>query len=68
MPDENAIREALANVSYPGFSRDIVSFGLVKGIAIDGDEVALNLEIATRDPAVPQQIYNDIQKVMPSGG
>ncbi len=64
MPDENAIREALATVSYPGFSRDIVSFGLVKGISIDGDVVALNLEIATRDPAVPQQIYNDIQKAV----
>ena len=32
------IREALRQVRYPGFSRDIVSFGLVK----DGDDWKLD--------------------------
>ena len=29
---ETEVRDALSAVKYPGFSRDIVSFGLVKGI------------------------------------
>ncbi|HBE22184.1 MAG TPA: chromosome partitioning protein, partial [Verrucomicrobiales bacterium] len=29
------IRDALRTVRYPGFSRDIVSFGLVKDISIE---------------------------------
>jgi len=64
MIDENAVRDALATVKYPGFSRDIVSFGLVKGIAIDGDDVSVKIEIATREPAVPQQIYNEAQAAL----
>ena len=35
---ETEVRDALSAVKYPGFSRDIVSFGLVKGIQHrDGD-------------------------------
>ena len=37
---EDQIRDALRSVRYPGFSRDIVSFGLVKDVQIDnGDEL-----------------------------
>ena len=32
---EEQVKEALKGVKYPGFSRDIVSFGLLKGIRID---------------------------------
>ena len=57
MITEDTIRKVLAQVNYPGFSRDIVSFGLVKKISIDGDDVRVDLSIATRDPAVPEEIY-----------
>ena len=33
---ESKVLEALKAVRYPGFSRDIVSFGLVKGVRIEG--------------------------------
>ena len=56
---EDSIRAALSNVKYPGFSRDIVSFGLVKGIEISGDKATVNLEIATREPDIPRQIYTE---------
>ena len=32
--NEQSVREALQAVKFPGFSRDIVSFGLVKSITI----------------------------------
>jgi len=36
---ESSVMEALRTVKYPGYSRDIVSFGLVKGVQIDGGAV-----------------------------
>jgi ATP-binding protein involved in chromosome partitioning len=32
------VREALRAVKYPGFSRDIVSFGLVESVEVRGDD------------------------------
>ena len=58
------VRNALRTVRYPGFSRDIVSFGLVKGINIDNGEVKVQLAIATNDPNVPATIKNDAEKVL----
>jgi ATP-binding protein involved in chromosome partitioning len=57
MPSESDIRSALAKVPYPGFSRDIVSFGLIKGIAIEGDSATVSISLATRDPDIPRQIH-----------
>ncbi len=58
MIQEEQIREALGKVNYPGFSRDIISFGLVKGIELtDSGDVTLKLSLATRDPKVPQTIH-----------
>lgn len=59
MPDPNAIRAALATVKYPGFSRDIVSFGLVKDIRIDGDRVDLQLVLTTGETKTATQIRDE---------
>ncbi|MFT4549914.1 MAG: ATP-binding protein involved in chromosome partitioning [Verrucomicrobiales bacterium] len=56
---EESIRSALSTVKYPGFSRDIVSFGLVKGIEINGDKATVKLEIATREPELPRKVYTE---------
>ena len=54
---EDQIRTVLQTVKFPGFSRDIVSFGLVKSIAITGkNDVTVALQIATREPNLPAQI------------
>ena len=50
------VREKLATIKYPGFSRDIVSFGLVKDVKITGTDVAVQMSLATNDPKVPQAI------------
>ena len=65
---EESIRTALSNVKYPGFSRDIVSFGLVKGITIDGDKATVKLEIATREPDLPRQIYTEATAALAGQG
>jgi len=62
--NESQIKEALKAVKYPGFSRDIVSFGLVKSVVVEGGEVSINLSIATSDPKVPEQIFKDCHTVL----
>jgi ATP-binding protein involved in chromosome partitioning len=58
------IREALRQVRYPGFSRDIVSFGLVKDVKVEPGQVTVKIEIATRDPKVPEQIFRDVHAML----
>lgn len=53
---EALVREKLSTVKYPGFSRDIVSFGLVKEVRISGADVTVQLALTTNDPKVPQTI------------
>jgi len=61
---ENSVRECLSTVKYPGFSRDIVSFGLVKGIKIDGSDVTVTMTIATSDANIPQTIKDDSEAAL----
>jgi len=61
---EELVRNALKAVKYPGFTRDIVSFGLVKSVNIDNGEVKVQLALATNDPNVPATIKNDAEKAL----
>jgi len=61
---ETEVLAALRNVKYPGFSRDIVSFGLIKSVNIDNGEVKVQLALATNDPNVPQTIKTDAERVL----
>jgi ATP-binding protein involved in chromosome partitioning len=56
---QDLIRDVLRQVRYPGYSRDIVSFGLVKEISWEGTSLHVRLEIQTRDPAIPEKIFHD---------
>ncbi len=64
MPTDSDIRAALANVRYPGFSRDIISFGLVKNITVDGGKVTVDISVATRDPNIPRLIHEQAMEVL----
>jgi ATP-binding protein involved in chromosome partitioning len=61
---EDQVRDALRKVRYPGFSRDIVSFGLIKAINIDDGEVKVQFALATNDPNIPATIKSDSEKVL----
>ena len=58
------MKTALKSVKYPGFTRDIVSFGLVKSIQIDNGEVKVQLALATNDPNVPAAIKNEAERAL----
>ncbi len=62
---EDQITAALKTVKYPGFSRDIVSFGIVKGIDLqNGGDVVVQMALATNDPNVPQTIKNEAEAAL----
>jgi ATP-binding protein involved in chromosome partitioning len=58
------VRETLATVKYPGFSRDIVSFGLVKDVRVTGTDVIVQMALATNDPKVPQAIKTNSEEAL----
>jgi ATP-binding protein involved in chromosome partitioning len=55
-PTEETVLEALRKVRYPGFSRDIVSFGFVKDVAVGGGNVSFRLAMTTASAEVGEQI------------
>jgi len=59
------IRSVLTTVKYPGFSRDIVSFGLVKDIEITPEgAVNVKLIIESKNSDVPRYIYEGVMGVL----
>ncbi len=59
-----SVKEALSKVRYPGFSRDIVSFGLVKEITCEPGQTVVKIEVATKDPKIPEQIFHDCHQAL----
>jgi ATP-binding protein involved in chromosome partitioning len=64
MITEAQVREKLAGVKYPGFSRDILSFGLVKAIRIVEGDVHVQMALTTNDPRVPQTIKDQSESAL----
>ena len=62
--NQESIREALKVVKYPGFSRDIVSFGLVREISTNGTDVEVQLVISTTENAVAKTIRDEATQAL----
>jgi ATP-binding protein involved in chromosome partitioning len=56
---EERVLEALREVRFPGLSRDIVSFGFVKDLAVGGGNVSFRLEVQTSSPRAAEEIKRD---------
>ena len=59
MISEDALKQALQTVKYPGFSRDIVSFGLVKEIINEAAGVKVKMTLTTSEPAIAARIREE---------
>jgi ATP-binding protein involved in chromosome partitioning len=64
MLTEDIIKNALRAVKYPGYSRDIVSFGLVREIAIQDGAVGVSMQLTTANPAAADQIKTESERVL----
>lgn len=60
------VSNLLKSINYPGFSRDIVSFGIVKGIQVSENQISVNLAIATQNQEHIKSIRDDIERVLTS--
>jgi ATP-binding protein involved in chromosome partitioning len=58
------IKTVLQQVKYPGFSRDIVSFGLVREAAFADGTAKVSLAITTSDPKVPMTLKTDVERCL----
>ncbi len=56
---EESVKSALSKVMYPGFTKDIVTFGFVKDIVVNGDDVSFTVDITSSAPEVSQQIKDE---------
>lgn len=56
MLNQDTITNALKGVKYPGYSRDIVSFGLVKNVAVNNGAVTVQLELTSHQPPIAAQL------------
>ena len=51
----------LQTIQYPGFSRDIVSFGMVKNVDVSKDTVAIELTIKTKNDEKKKIVVDEIK-------
>lgn len=55
-------------MKYPGFSRDIVSFGLVRETLIEDNQAIVRLELTSSDPDIPVKLETGIKEVLLKSG
>ena len=61
MPTPQEILERLKRVPYPGFSRDIVSFGIIKDVEVSSSGVTIHLAPTTAQPEMLRQIEDAVR-------
>jgi len=60
---EQEVRTILSTIPYPGFTRDIVSFGVVREITV-GDELVIQMVLSTNDTGVASELRNRVTQVL----
>ena len=56
--------EMLKGIKYPGFSRDIVSFGIVRNVDLDGDSVNINLQMSSATEESQKAICGRVREAL----
>lgn len=66
MSSQEQVLAALKGVRYPGFSRDIVSFGIVKEITVADGTASVILQLTSSSPEAGQKIQHDAEAALRS--
>jgi ATP-binding protein involved in chromosome partitioning len=61
MATRDEVLDALKKVKFPGLSRDIVAFGFVHDVVVDGGNVSFTIRFQTENPSVGAQIARDAE-------
>ena len=59
---KSEVLELLKTIKYPGFSRDIVSFGIIDKIEIVEKIISIELKIPTQNEDVKREIIDNVQQ------
>ena len=63
---EAQVHDILKTVTYPGYSRDIVSFGMVKNISIEGKNVGVLIRLTEHQPQIAEQVRQSVSAALRS--
>ena len=58
--NKNQILEKLKTINYPGFNRDIVSFGMVEDVIIDNSIITIMLSISSQNEEKKNQLVTQV--------
>ena len=58
------VEEILKQIKYPGFSRDILSFGVVNKIEVEDTHIQIYLKFTTQSLEIKQQIQKEIKQAV----
>ena len=61
---EAQVREVLKAVKFPGLTRDIVSFGFVKRIVVDGGRIEVAIEMTTANPEAAATVERESRRAL----
>jgi len=61
MMNQESILNILKSIKYPGYTRDIVSFGMIKNIEVESDIVNITLSISSNDKYIKNQLRKMIE-------
>ena len=62
--NKEQVLEKLKTINYPGFNRDIVSFGMVKDVLIDENEINLTINISSQNEEKKKSIISEVKKAL----
>jgi ATP-binding protein involved in chromosome partitioning len=65
---EDKLKALVQQVKYPGFSKDVVAFGLIQNVKVSDNSVELGVKFTSEKEAVRQEILGNIEKTLRQGG
>ena len=61
---QDNVLHALKAVKYPGYSRDLVSFGLIKQVATDNGAVSVTMQLTSANAEAATQIKTESERIL----
>ena len=62
MLTKQEIIEQLKEINYPGFNRDIISFGVINNIEVSESLIKVKIVLKSQDPKVAEEIENSVKE------
>ena len=64
MLNQDTITNALRSVKYPGYSRDIISFGIVKNVVANNGAVSVSIELTSANNEASAQLKQSCEQAI----